>query len=60
MFSLGEIAKRAKCEVHRVRYVIDSRDIKHIKKVGNARLFGDEAVRQILAELAAMEGRRRK
>ena len=51
MFTVGELARRAGVPVHRVTYVIETRDIEPLGRAGQARVFGREAAEQVLEEL---------
>lgn len=54
----GEIARRLGEPLHRVNHVLATRDIKPIGRAGICRIFGEEAVELIRAELAAIDARR--
>lgn len=51
MPTTGEIARRLCEPVHRIAYVVRARDIRPCGWAGNARVFPDEAVDLIAAEL---------
>lgn len=51
MFTVGELARRARVPVHRVTYVIETRGIEPIGRAGRARVFSQEAAEQVLQEL---------
>ena len=50
--TLGAIAERLGEPVHRIRYVIDSRQIRASGRAGNARVFTEADVERIRTELA--------
>jgi hypothetical protein len=56
MPTIGEIARRLCEPVHRIAYVIRARDIQPSGWAGNARVFPDEAVELIAAELQRIHG----
>jgi len=57
----GDIARLLDTGVVRVRHVLNTRDdIKPIGRAGIVRLYGDDAIRRVEAELAIIECRRRK
>ena len=56
--TVGVIAQESGKSIHRVEYVIRSRDIKHIGRAGNARVFSEAAVRRIKSELARIDEER--
>ena len=49
--TVGVIAERLGCPVHRIEYLIRSRNIRPRSWAGHARVFTEEAVQQIEAEL---------
>jgi hypothetical protein len=49
--TVGEIARRANTDVHRVEYHIRSRGIRARGWAGNSRVFGEEDTARIVAEL---------
>ncbi len=49
--TVGQIASYLSVPLHRVEYLIRARGIKPAGWAGNARVFSDEAVRLIAAEL---------
>lgn len=55
MPTIGEIARRLCKPVHCVAYVIRARDIQPCGWAGNARVFPDEAVDLIAAELQRID-----
>ena len=55
VLTVGAIAARAGVPVHRVTYVIKSRRIRSVGRVGQARAFDESAVEQILEELSRIE-----
>ena len=53
--TVGEIARRIGCPIHRVEYVIRSRGLRPKERAGNARVFAEEDVRYIEAEIGRMD-----
>jgi hypothetical protein len=53
--TVGEIARRTGEPVHRIEYLIRSRRIIAQGKAGNVRVFSEEAVSQILAEVERLK-----
>ncbi len=51
MTTIGEIARRLSEPIHRIQYVIRARRISPSGWAGNARVFPEEAVEAIAAEL---------
>jgi len=51
MLTIGEIARRLGQPVHRIEYVIRARGIRPCGWAGNARVFPEDAVEVIAAEL---------
>jgi hypothetical protein len=49
--TVGVIADRIGEAVHRIEYVIRSRGIEPLGRAGNARVFSEQAVERIAAEL---------
>lgn len=45
--------------VHRVTYIVETRQIEPVGRAGQARVFSDAAARQIVAELRAIKSSRR-
>jgi hypothetical protein len=58
MPTVGEIARRLGQPVHRVEYVIRARQIQPGGRAGNCRVFAEEDVARIAAELRLIEGRK--
>lgn len=53
--TVGEIARRNNAPVHRVEYLIRSRDIWPIGRAGNARLFAESDADRIGADLRRID-----
>ncbi|MBC8351706.1 MAG: hypothetical protein H8E66_06935 [Planctomycetes bacterium] len=51
LLTVGEIARRLDQEVHRVEYVIRSRNIRPVSWAGHARVFRDSDLERIGSEL---------
>lgn len=51
LLTVGEIARRLDEEVHRIEYVIRSRNIRPVGWAGNARVFCDADLDRIASEL---------
>jgi hypothetical protein len=60
MPTVGEIARRLNEPVHRVEYVLRTRDIQPAGVAGNARVYTDDDVKRIAAELADIDDRQRR
>jgi DNA-binding transcriptional MerR regulator len=58
MPTVGEIARRLGQPVHRIEYVVRSRQIHPGGRAGNCRVFAEEDVARIAAELRLIEGRK--
>jgi DNA-binding transcriptional MerR regulator len=58
MPTVGEIARRLGQPVHRVEYVLRSRHIQPGGRAGNCRVFTEEDVARIAAELRLIESRK--
>ena len=56
--TVGEIARRIDEPVHRVEYIIRSRNILPSGRAGNLRIFTDADVEQIATELRRIASRR--
>jgi len=54
--TVGEIARRLSVPVHRIVYVLRSRDIPPAGRAGNARVFRDTDVAVIEAEIRRIDG----
>ena len=55
LLSIGMMAERNRRPLHRVKYVIMSRGIEPVERIGNIRLFSEEQFRRITRELAEIE-----
>lgn len=53
--TVGTIAKELGVPLHRVEYVIESRNIEPLGMAGNARVFDEAAVVRIRSELARID-----
>ena len=58
MPTIGEIARRLGEPAHRVEYVIRARQIQPCGWAGHARVFSEEAVQAIAAELQRIDSTR--
>jgi DNA-binding transcriptional MerR regulator len=58
MPTVGEIARRLNEPVHRIEYVLRTRNIKPTGLAGNARVYTDDDVERIADELARMNQER--
>jgi hypothetical protein len=56
--TVGEISRRIGYPVHRVEYVIRTRDVKPIGRAGTARIFSDSDVQYIASELRRIDAER--
>ena len=59
LLTVGEIARRLQTKVHRVEYIIRSRNIQPIGWAGHARVFSDASLDHITSELRRMDAERR-
>lgn len=55
LLTVGEIARRLDCEVHRIEYIIRSRHIAPVCWAGHARVFSDADLDRIASELSRIE-----
>lgn len=55
MLTIGEIARRLGKPVHRVQYIIRARGIRPYGWAGNARVFPEDAVDIIAAEIERIQ-----
>ncbi len=53
--TVGIIARRLRMPLHRIEYVISSRNIQPDGMAGNARVFSDAAVARIKSELQRID-----
>jgi len=53
--TIGEIARRLGIPVHRVEYLIRARGIRPCGWAGNARVFSEEDVQRIAAEISHIQ-----
>jgi hypothetical protein len=58
LYTVGEIARRANTDIHRVEYLIRSRGVRPCGMAGNARVFEDEDAEGIVRELRRLNERR--
>ena len=49
--TLGEVARRLNCPIHRVKYLIQARRIEPVERAGNLRVFGPEILELLRTEL---------
>ena len=55
--TVGEIARRLDRPIHRIEYLIRSRNIQPIQRAGNLRVFSEKDLELIAGEIRRMEGR---
>jgi hypothetical protein len=60
IWTLGDIARQLAVPQHRIVYVINSRGIEPIGRVGNLRVFGPSAVDAVGEELSRIDERRKQ
>ena len=53
--TVGEIARRIGCPIHRIEYVIRARNLTPKGRAGNARIFAEADVRYIAAEIRRID-----
>jgi len=58
--TVGEIARRTGRPIHKIEYIIRARGIKPARIAGNCRIFSEDDVRRITAELDAIEAARQE
>lgn len=58
LLTVGEIARRSQTKVHRVEYIIRSRNIQPIGWAGHARVFSSASLSHIESELRRMDTER--
>jgi hypothetical protein len=58
--TVGEIARRLSVPIHRVEYVVRSRNLTGIGRVGNLRVFSESDVGYIASELARINSKRER
>ena len=51
LLTVGEIARRTRAPVHRVEYILRTRDIAPASWAGNARVFAEDDLRFVAKEL---------
>ena len=56
--TIGGIARRTGYPIHRIEYVIRTRDVKPIGRAGTARIFSDSDVQYIASELRRIDEER--
>ena len=49
--TVGEIARRLGCPIHKIEYLIRSRNIQPIQRAGNLRVFSEKDFRRIGSEI---------
>ena len=53
LLTVGEIARQLNCPLHRVLYLIQSRQIKPLQRAGHLRIFGSDVVEALREELSS-------
>ncbi len=56
--TVGEIARRIGCPIHRVEYVIRARGLTPKGRAGNARVFTEDDVQFIASEIRRIDAER--
>lgn len=56
--TVGQIARRLNEPLHRIEYVIRTRDIQPVSRAGNVRVFSDADVTYIASELRRIDSER--
>lgn len=56
--TLGEIARLTNQPIHRIGYIVQSRNIKPSQRAGNLRLFSSDDLAMIKSELARIAERK--
>ena len=57
LLTVGEIAKQLNCPIHKVLYLIQSRQIKPFQRAGCLRIFGEDVVDMLRSELTVSQQR---
>lgn len=61
LVTVGELARELRLPKHRVAYIVDSRQIPHVKRAGVLRMFRRKGTLKVLRQaLASIEARRIK
>lgn len=60
LLTVGEIARRLDTKVHRIEYIIRSRNIEATGWAGHARVFSESSLQQIAGELNRMDADRHR
>jgi hypothetical protein len=58
MPSVGEIARRLGEPVHRIEYVLRTRNIRPSGMAGNCRVYAEEDIERVAAELRRIDARK--
>ncbi|NND98815.1 MAG: hypothetical protein HKN47_15960 [Pirellulaceae bacterium] len=58
LLTVGEIARRTDTKIHRIEYIIRSRNIQPIGWAGHARVFAEASLDHIASELRRMDADR--
>ncbi|HEY7313864.1 MAG TPA: MerR family transcriptional regulator [Gemmataceae bacterium] len=58
MPTVGEIARRLAEPVHRIEYILRTRNIRPAGIAGNSRVYAEEDVERIAAELQGIDARK--
>jgi hypothetical protein len=58
LFTVGEIARRLGVELHRVEYVLRTRDISPCSRAGNALVYTQEDLDRVASELRRIDAER--
>jgi DNA-binding transcriptional MerR regulator len=56
--TIGEIARRLGVAVHRVEYVVRTRNIQPVSRAGNLRVFSEPDIDFVGAEIRRIDGER--
>lgn len=55
LLTVGEIANRIGCPIHRVEYLVRSRNIHSAQRAGNLRVFSESDLKRIAAEVQPVD-----
>jgi hypothetical protein len=58
MLTIGEIARRLSEPIHRVEYILRTRNIRPVGIAGNCRVYAEESIDRIAAELQNIDSRK--
>lgn len=60
ILTVGDIARKLNCPIHRIQYLIASRNIKPIQYVGGYRVFSNDILEKLRDENKKQKSKRKK